>query len=279
MTQECKTSEFNINEYYCYYYFINTIIIDIFKKRYTITKNIISDYLTKTNQIFNELFRKIIKDEIPLNPELSNHLINTFNTNSNLSLNDYINQINSNEFQFEIPIFNQIEKNQIFFDSSNIENINFNDLGIINHIINNIDESLINNIDSNSNNELDFDNDGVIAPVSDINNNNNNINENLNLKKRRLYVLKTNNEIDKMEIINFLENTSLRIKDAFYVKEFDNNNNYNYYFYCSFINPINFPFKKKTYLLYEEPEFANNNTKKIVISKGNYYEIKYRKYI
>ena len=82
-----------------------------------------------------------------------------------------------------------------------------------------------------------------------------------------------------MEIINFLENTSLRIKDAFYVKEFDNNNNYNYYFYCSFINPINFPFKKKTYLLYEEPEFANNNTKKIVISKGNYYEIKYRKYI
>ena len=86
MIQEEKTSEFNINEYYCYYYFINTIIIDIFKKRYTITKNIISDYLTKTNKIFNELFRKIIKDEIPYNPELSTHLIDTFNTNSNLSL-------------------------------------------------------------------------------------------------------------------------------------------------------------------------------------------------
>ena len=126
MIQEEKTSEFNINEYYCYYYFINTIIIDIFKKRYTISKNIISDYLTKTNQIFNELFRKIIKDEIPYNPELSNHLINTFNTNSNLSLNDYINQINSNNFQFVIPIYNQIDNNQIILDSSYVENINFN---------------------------------------------------------------------------------------------------------------------------------------------------------
>ena len=278
MIQEEKTSEFNINEYYCYYYFINTIIIDIFKKRYTITKNIISDYLTKTNQIFNELFKKIIKDEIPLNPELSTHLIDTFNTNSNLSLNDYINQINSDQFQFEIPIFNQIEKNQIFLDSSNVEQINFNDIGIINHIINNIDESLINNIDSNSKNELDIDNEGIIDPISN-SHNNNNIKEDPNIKKRRLYVLKTNNEVDKLEIIKFLESTSLRIKEAFYVKEFDINNNYNYYFYCSFINPINFPFKNKTYLLYEEPEFANNNTKKIIISKGNYYEIKYRKYI
>ena len=92
--------------------------------------------------------------------------------------------------------------------------------------------------------------------------------------KKRVYVLKTDNEEDKEEIIEFLNKTYLNWDEAFYVKSFNHDYYYFYYFYVRFHNPIIFPFKGKEHLSYTEKRFSNNNIKKILKSKGNYYPIK-----
>ena len=92
--------------------------------------------------------------------------------------------------------------------------------------------------------------------------------------KKRVYVLKTDNEQDKNEILEFLNKTYLNWVEAFYVKSYNHNDYYYYYFYVRFHNPIIFPFKGKKHLSYSEKRFSNNNTKKILKSYGNYHQIK-----
>jgi len=261
-------SNFNIEEYSQYYFCINNYILNIYQKRYIINNNDILNYINLIKNIFDELFEKIIKDELRNNISLANDLYDKFIKYSSETVYNFENYIKSSEFKTKIQTYYKSETENIKIESN-----------IINFIQNNNSNNYHNNItNSNSNftnnNNSDFNENSFIPNNNQISFFSNNIYSNIRDipiqdKTKRLHIIKTDKENEKNEIKRKILNTYLNIDEAFIITHKVNPIYYEYYIYIRSRNPIKFPIKGMEDLEYNDIFTPNNHMKRKLMEMGN----------
>ena len=266
--------QFDNKKFFEHYQKINTCFINIYKKNYQINKQDIMTYLDVTKIAFIQIYEYLVKEILTPNKIKFALTLDKYKK----ELDKHMKEIAAN-VQDVVPDINQDEI------LPELEIVNIDEI-LLEGDINEKDEeySIKKEKDSDDEYEIkkeqtDMDIEESDSDNTQIKKENDSYEEDVseseeNSFKRRVYVLKTDNEQDKEGIEEFLNKTYLNWDEAFYVKSYNNDNYYYYYFYVRFHNPIIFPFKGKEHLSYSEKRFSNNNTKKILKSYGNYHPIK-----
>ena len=266
--------KFDNKQFFEHYQKINTCFIDIYKKNYQINKQDLMTYLDVTKIAFIEIYDYLLNEILKPNKikfaltldkykkELDKHMKEIA-----VNVQDVVPDINQDEILPELEIVNVDE---ILLEGKTNEE----------------DEEYTIKKEKESDDEYEIKKESTDMDIEESDSDNTQIKKEKdsseeedtdpddNSFKRRVYVLKTDNDQDKEEVVEFLQKTYLNWVEAFYVKSYNNNDYYFYYFYVRFHNPIIFPFKGKEHLSYTEKRFSNNNIKKILKSKGNYHQIK-----
>ena len=266
--------QFDNKQFFEYYQKINTCFIDIYKKNYHINKQNLMTYFDVTKIAFIEIYDYLVKEILKPNK-----------IKYDLSLDKYKKELDKHMKEIEdnvedvIPDINQ---DKIFQD---LDIVNINQI-LLEANTNEEDGEYNIKKEKDSDEEYEIKKEKSDMDIEESDSENTQIKKEKESyeeedsesddisSKKRVYVLKTDNDQDKEEIIDFIQKTYLNWVEAFYVKSFNNDHYYFYYFYVRFHNPIIFPFKGKDHLIYSEKRFSNNNVKKIIKSKGNYYPIK-----
>ena len=266
--------KFDNKQFFEHYQKINTCFIDIYKKNYQINKQDIMTYLDVTKIAFIEIYDYLVKE-----------ILTPTKINFALTLDKYKKELDkhmkeiSDNVQDVIPDINQ----DIIFQDLEIVGV---DEILLEGNTNEEDEEYTIKKEKDSEEEYEIKKENTEMDIEESDSDDTKIKKEKesseeedsdsddNSFKRRVYVLKTDNEQDKEEILEFLNKTYLNWDEGFYVKSYNPDNYYFYYFYVRFHNPIIFPFKGKEHLTYTEKRFSNNNIKKILKSKGNYHPIK-----
>ena len=273
MSNSNKT-QFDNKKFFEYYQKINTCFIDIYKKNYQINKQDIMTYLDVTKIAFIEIYDYLvneiltpskIKYALTLNKykkELDKHMKEIAD-----NVQDVLIDIKEDKI---LPDLNIVKVDDILLEGDTTEE----------------DAEYTIKKEKESDDEYEIKKEKTDMDIEESESDDTKIKEENassedeaseydgNSFKRRVFVLRTDNDQYKEEIIDFIQKTYLNWVEAFYVKSFNNDYYYFYYFYVRFHNPIIFPFKGKDHLIYSEKRFSNNNVKKIIKSKGNYYPIK-----
>ena len=266
--------QFDNKQFFEHYQKINTCFIDIYKKNYQINKQDLMTYLDVTKIAFIEIYDYLVKE-----------ILSPSKIKFALSLDKYKKELNkhmkeiADNVQDVVPDINQYQILP-YLDIVNVDEI------LLEGNSNEDDEEYTIKKEKESDDEYEIKKEKTDMDIEESDSDNTQIKKEKdsyeeeesdpddNSFKKRVYVLKTDNDQDKEEIIDFLNKTYLNWVEAFYVKSYNHNDYYFYYFYVRFHNPIIFPFKGKDHLIYTEKRFSNNNIKKILKSKGNYYPIK-----
>jgi len=265
--------QFDNKQFFEHYQKINTCFIDIYKKNYQINKQDIMTYLDVTKIAFIQIYEYLVKEILKPNKikfaltldkykkELDKHM-----KEIEANVQDVAPEINQDEILPDLEIVNIDE---ILLEGKEYEE----------------DEEYTIKKEKYSDEEYDIKKENTDMDIEETDSDYTQIKKENdsyeeedsesedNSFKRRVYVLKTDNEQDKEEIEEFLQKTYLNWVEAFYVKSYNHYKYYFYYFYVRFHNPIIFPFKGKEHLSYTEKRFSNNNIKKIIKSYGNYHQI------
>ena len=266
--------KFDNKQFFEHYQKINTCFIDIYKKNYQINKQDIMTYLDVTKIAFIEIYDYLVKEI--LTPSKIKYAL-TLNKYKK-ELDKHMNEIADNVQDVVVDI----NEDELLPD---LEIVNIDEILLEGKKIDEDEEYSIKK-EKESEDQYEIKKEKTDMDIEESDSDYTQIKKEKesseeedsdsddNSFKKRVYVLKTDNNQDKDEIIEFLKKTYLNWVEAFYVKSFNHDNYYFYYFYVRFHNPIIFPFKGKEHLSYSEKRFSNNNIKKILKSKGNYHQIK-----
>ena len=266
--------QFDNKQFFEYYQKINTCFIDIYKKIYQINKQDIMTYLDVTKIAFIEIYDYLVKEILKPNKikfaltldkykkELDNHMKEIAD-----NVQDVVIDINQDII---LPDLEIVKVHEILLEGDTTDE---DEEYTIKKEKESDDEYEIKKEKTDMDIEESDPDDTKIKKEKESSEEEDSVSDDNSFKKR-VYVLKTDNDQDKEEIVEFLNKTYLNWVEAFYVKSYNHDNYYFYYFYVRFHNPIIFPFKGKQHLSYSEKRFSNNNIKKILKSKGNYHPIK-----
>ena len=266
--------QFDNKKFFEHYQKINTCFINIYKKNYQINKQDIMTYLDVTKIAFIQIYEYLVKE-----------ILTPSKIKFALTLNKYKKELDkhmkeiADNVQDVIPDINQ---DKIFSD---LDIVDIDEI-LLEGNTNEEDGEYTIKKEKDSDEEYEIKKEKSDMDIEESDSDDTKIKkENASSEdeaseyddisyKRRVFVLRTDNDQDKEEIVDFIQKTYLNWVEAFYVKSYNDDHYYFYYFYVRFHNPIIFPFKGKDHLIYSEKRFSNNNVKKIIKSKGNYYPIK-----
>ena len=266
--------QFDNKQFFEYYQKINSCFINIYKKNYKINKHDLMTYLDVTKIAFIEIYDYLVKEI--LTPTKIKYALSLVKYKKELdkhmkeiedNVKDVIPDINQDKIFTDLDVANI---NQILLEgNTNEEDGEYN----IKKEKDSDDEYEIKKEKSDMEIE-ESDSDDTKIKKENASSEDEYSDPDVKSFKRRVFILRTDNDQDKKEIMDFIQKTYLNWVEAFYVKSYNDDHYYFYYFYVRFHNPIIFPFKGKDHLIYSEKRFSNNNVKKIIKSKGNYYPIK-----